>query len=325
MAISANAQQPAETAMQSPWTGSFTVRPATEHIGADLLDIDLAAVVDDDLRLTEIRALLSRYLVLRIRGQHLSSEQAVRFTTFFGPLIDVRRPQPRAVHVPGFPEIQILSNATDEQGRRVGDGNTAAQVWHTDSGQWEVPPAVVLFYARKTPSPAPMTRFLNMIKVYESLPERTKERIAPLKVRHHMYSQSVDADVDRNGPSLSHEHRAAGMAHPLVRRHMGTHQPILYLPTRRDSVIDGLSDEEATALVTELRAFADASPFKWEVALEVDDVVLWDNAAILHCREGWPEDQDRIMWHLLSSGEQPTPMFPVKTVNANNVDDIGGY
>jgi taurine dioxygenase len=305
------------------WTGAFTIRPANEHIGADLEGIDLAQAAESEQTMAEIRAAMNRHLVLRIRGQKLTPEQAVRFSAHFGPLMDVRRPSPRAVHVPGFPEIQVLSNGLDRDGQRLGDGNTSAQIWHTDSGQWEVPPGMVLFYGRQTASPAPFTKFMNMIKVYAALPEETRERIKNLQVLHHMYSQSVDVEVHRGGKSLPHDERAAGMPQPLVRRHVQTGQPILYLPTRRDSVIPGLQDDEAKALLTQLWEFAESTPYKWQAALDVDDVVLWDNAGMVHSRDGWPAEQTRIMWHLLSEGEKPTPMFPRKQQNLNNVKQLG--
>jgi len=306
-----------------PLSHSFSVKPGGEHIGADLENIQLAKAAENRQVMHEIREALSQHLVLRIRRQHLTPADAVKFTEYFGPLMDVRRPAPPALHVPGYPGIQVLSNGTDERGRRLGDGNTSAQIWHSDSGQWEVPPGAVLFYCRRTADPAPTTGFLNMIKVYEALPDRLKQRIAPLRARHHMYSQSVDVEVHLTGKSLPLAERSAGMPHPLVRRHIWTQQPILYLPTRRDSIIDGLSDAESRALLTELWDFADATPYRWAVPLMPDDVVIWDNAAIVHNREGWPESQTRAMWHLLSEGEQPTPMYPSRTVNANNTAQVG--
>lgn len=306
-----------------PYSKSFTVAPATEHIGADLEGIQLATAIGNEQVMHEIRAALSRHQVLRIRKQKLTAEEAVNFTEYFGPLMDVRRPSPRAVHVPGYPGIQVLSNGLTEKGERMGDGNTSEQIWHSDSGQWEVPPGVVLFYCRVTANPAPATKFLNMIKVYADLSAAMKERIAGLRVRHHMYSQSVDVEVHRTGKSLPLADRQAGMPHPLVRRHIWTNEPILYLPTRRDSLIDGMTEAESLALLTELWDFAESRPYRWQAALIPDDVIIWDNAASVHGREGWPENQTRAMWHLLSAGEQPTPMFARRTVNANNTAQVG--
>jgi taurine dioxygenase len=306
------------------WSRSFTIRPANEYVGADLEGIELSTAPDNQQVMLEIREALNAHLVLRIRGQRLTPAQAVRFTEWFGPVIDTRRPTtPRAVHVPGFPQIQVLSNAIDPDGQRLGDGNTAAQIWHSDAGQWEVPPGMSFFYGRTIPNPAPRTSFLNMIRVYAALPDVLKQRIAPLRPRHHMYSHAVDVAVHRHGKSLPHAQRAAGRPHPVVRRHIGTNQPILYLPMRRDSVIDGMEEGESTALLAELWAFADSLPFKWSFAIDVDDVVLWDNAALAHCREGWAESHDRTMWHLLAEGERPTPTYQEKTVNAHNIHQLG--
>ena len=65
------------------------------------------------------------------------------------------------------------------------------------------------------------------------------------------------------------------------------------------------------------------SRWPWSAPLVADDVVIWDNAASVHCRDGWPDEQTRAVWHLLPEGEQPTPMFARRTVNANNTAQLG--
>lgn len=290
----------------------------SEHIGADVTGITIDDALADEGLFAAINQALSRHLILRFRQQRIGPASISDFMGRFGPAMDIRVSE-QAVHVPGYNFIQMLSGASDETGRRLGDDNTSAQTWHTDAGGWEVPPGVVFLYGRVIPEPAPQTHFKNMIKVYQTLPQALKDRIATLRAIHHPYPRAVDIEVHRNGPTLSREIRQNGPAQPLVRRHLPTGKPVLYLPTRRDSVIPGLSDGESKALLTELWDFTQAADFDTALAIQVDDLIVSDNIATVHSRDGWSPGLRRDVWHLLSEGESPTPMYPKKTVNPNVV------
>ena len=291
--------------------------PMSEHTGADITGVSIDEIVDDEALFADIQRAMNRHIVLRFGGQEISPASITAFMRRFGPPMDIRAPGKGAVHVPGHDFIQVLSGASDETGRPLGDDNTSQQIWHTDAGQWEVPPGVVFLYGRVIPKQAPKTYFKNMIKVYEALPEDLKQTIASLRAIHHMYPRSVDVEVHRNGQTLAREIRENGPAQPLVRRHLPTAKPMLYLPTRRDSVIPGLSDMQSKALLTRLWDIAEASPFDIVCPIGVGDLIAWDNAAAVHSRDGWSGEIRRDVWHLLAEGESPTPMHPRKTTNAN--------
>lgn len=303
----------------------LATRPITEHIGAEVEGVSVGDVLNSGALISAIRTALAEHLVLRFRGVAVSPAAMVEFMGLFGPVMDIRASTKDTLHVPGYDGIQVLSNAVDDSGKRFGDDNSSAQTWHTDAGQWEVPPGAVILYGRVIPDPAPRTYFKNMIKVYETLPASLKERIAPLRVIHHSYPRSVDVAVHRSGPSLPREAREQGQSQPLVRRHLPTGKPILYLPTRRDSVIPGLSDQESRDLLTALWHLTDEAPFWWGDAIQVDDLILWDNVATVHSRDGWPPEARRDVWHLLAEGEAPTPFHPRKTVNPNVVAQQSAY
>ena len=180
---------------------------------------------------------------------------------------------------------------------------------------WEAPVGHISFYCRQTSNPAPKTFFKDMIKVYAALPEAMKERINHLRAIHHFYPRQIEVKIHAEGPSMPLEDRKLGIVHPLVRRHIGNGKPYLYLPTRRDSLIVGLTEEASKALLTELWDFANACKFDVGAALGPDDFIIWDNSATVHEREGWPNEQVRLMWHTSSEGEVPIPFYPRRTVN----------
>jgi taurine dioxygenase len=230
----------------------------------------------------------------------------------FGPLLDTRRLGTCAHHLPGANVIKVISNGLAYDGRRLGDGNNSAQVWHSDASPWEVPPGHNAMYCRQAPDPAPHTFFISMTDVYASLPGKLRERISSLRVVHHQYPRHIDIEVARNAPSLPLAERLRGQVHPLVRRHMFTSRPALYLPTRRDSVVVGWTEAASRALLEELWDLVEGHSGVIGLRLEPDDLVIWDNTATQHSRKGWPPEQCRTVWHLGAEGEVPTPRFGVR-------------
>lgn len=292
--------------------------PLTEHIGVELSNLDLEAMAPTRPFVRLMKDLLDEHLVVLIRNQPgLQPMTAQNFTANFGPLLDIKRKGwGDTIHVPEADMIKVISNGTDPvTGRLYGDGNSSAQLWHTDSTSWEAPVGHIAFYCRQTPDPAPSTSFMNMIKVYEALPQAMKDRIAKLRAIHHFFPRQIEPEIARTAPSQPLEDRKRGIIHPLVRRHLPTGKPFLYLPTRRDSLIPDMDEAESTALLTELWDFTDAQPFRVSHAMKPDDFVIWDNSATVHSREGWPEHKVRIMWHISAEGEVPIPFYPKRTLN----------
>lgn len=298
------------------------VVPLSEHIGVELRNLDFEALAPTEPFVDLMKKLLDRHLVVLMRGQKIRPLTAQAFSANFGPLLDIKRKGwGDTIHVPEAEWIKVISNGKDEaSGRPLGDGNASAQMWHTDSTSWEAPVGHIAFYCRRTPDPAPQTSFMNMIRVYDALPQAMKDRIARLRAIHHFFPRQIEPEIARTQPSQPLEDRRRGILHPLVRRHLGTGKPMLYLPTRRDSLIPGLEEAESTALLTELWDFTDAQPFRISHAMLPDDYVIWDNTATVHSREGWPEDQTRVMWHISSEGEVPIPFHPKRTLNTIGLD-----
>lgn len=288
---------------------AFDLKPASPHIGADIINVDLAALIErDDLEAREaLRLLLDRYIILRFRGQTLTPGQIERFGLGFGPLMSLKRKERPAKHIEGIEYLKIISNAKHADGAPVGDGSTAPQDWHSDGAAKPKPATYSYFYARQVPAEPPKTYWMNMYLVYESLPQALKDEIADLDVIHHEYPAGNEFPLP---PSYPLEKRLAGSHHPLVRVHPATGRPILYLPHRDDMLVAGMSPQESARLVTKLRAFAAQSPYWWGAAMEVDDFVVWDNRASLHRRDGWDASLDRVMWHLANEGEEPIRFTP---------------
>ncbi len=301
--------------MHASQSGLFPeVLPLSPYLGARW-DVQLAEHCDDPDFVWKFKQHLNKHLIILIRGQEIEPAKFERFARNFGPLMDIKRPNTTAVHVPEASWIKVISNVTTEDGRMAGDGNCSAQTWHTDNAFWKVPCDTLLFHCRMSPKIPPKTYFKNMKRVYESLPDATKEKIANLQVMHYQYPNQSEMAVFLSGATYPVEERLKGNRHPLVRRHLSTNEPFLFLPARRDCIIDGMTPEQSVALLAELWAAVDASPAHIGIGLEPGDTVVWDNSALLHTRDGWDPAEGRIMWHISCHGEVPTPMFSPHVAN----------
>lgn len=297
--------------MNSTNASGFAVRPTDNGIGADLVGASVARDLESPHFMATLRSALKDHLVVRLRHQvDLHPRQLRQLGAAFGPLMDLRRAGNDAVHLPEADYIKVISNSRGADGRPLGDGNSKAQTWHTDAAAWEVPPGWLLFYARDVPSSKPGNGWINMLSAWDALTPQLQQRIAPLRCIQYQYPNYVEMETHLNGRSLPLEERQRGRSQPLVRRHLETGRAMLFLPVRRDSLIEGMDEATSFEILAALWDCVEHRAARWETSLEIDDLVFMDNRATVHNRGAWPSDERRVLWHLSIAGETPTPMFP---------------
>ena len=89
----------------------------------------------------------NEHTVIVFRNQQLIPDQHLRFARRFGELEVSPRSQ---FALPGYPEILLLSNILDRDGRPI-DNADAGRTWHTDLSYMATPPRGSLLYAVEVP------------------------------------------------------------------------------------------------------------------------------------------------------------------------------
>jgi taurine dioxygenase len=288
----------------------MAVRPLDRGIGADIADVDIAALDDATFRMIE-SVWLDR-LVLRFRDQDLTDVDLMNFSRRFGALDrvpiraagQVSTDDPRLSVAPEAREfVTVISNVKID-GKAIGGLGNYESHWHTDMSYGDVPPMASVLYGIEVPPSGGNTSFANMYAAYEGLDDATKERIASLKCVHDASRNSV-GELRRGFEDVTDPRQTRGAVHPIVRTHPATGRKCLFLGRRRNAYIVGLPLEESEALLDRLWAEASRPEYCWTQVWRKGDVVIWDNRCAMHRRDAFDGTYDRVMHRTQICGDKP--------------------
>jgi taurine dioxygenase len=234
--------------------------------------------------------------VLALRAQDITPAQFVAFARRIGP------PQPHVIdqfHHPEDPNILILSNVT-ENGRPTGLQD-AGSYFHTDYSYLAVPARATTLYSRVVPKAGGDTLFANQQAAYDDLSDAMKKRIEPLLAIHH-YGNRHDVDeASRTAASVLNAGQKAKMpvvTHRIARAHPVTGRKALYAVSGSSFGIVGMPEDEARDLLDELAAHSTQAKYQLRFRYGAGDIVVWDNAALLHSATLTDPGDARTLWRI---------------------------
>lgn len=274
-----------------PETG-FTIHTVSLTLGAEIRGLDLSQPFGPATA-SALADALDRHLVLVFRGQTLSDADLVRVSGHFGPLDKAPITEHGRLHAPGYEEVYVISNIT-ENGRPIGALGAGESVWHADMTYLETPPYASSLYALEVPAEGGDTGFLSMFAAYDALPETLKRRVEGLSIKHDGTTNSGGYLRQGFAPPTDVA-TSPGTVHPLVVTHPATGAKALLLGRRPHAYIPGLSVAESEALLDEIWAAAVRPELAWHHRWRVGDLVMWDNRWTMHRRDPFPDDQRRRM------------------------------
>jgi taurine dioxygenase len=270
-------------------------KPLSPLFGVETADIDLSAGLSD-ATFREIERAFYDNQVLALRGQRISAAQFVDFARRLGP------PQPHVIdqfHHPEDPNILILSNVKKD-GKPTGLQD-AGSYFHTDYSYLQVPARATTLYSRVVPKVGGDTLFANQIAAYDDLPEAMKRRIDPLIAIHHYGNRNDLDESSRTVASVLSDEQKAKMpviTHRVARPHPVTGRKALYAVSGSSFGIVGMPDDEARDLLDELAAHATQPRYQLRFKYGVGDIVVWDNAALLHSATLIDPSDPRTLWRI---------------------------
>lgn len=275
--------------------------------GVETFDVDLARPLDD----AQFRAIEDAFYasqVLALRAQDVTAARFHDFARRFGP------PQPHVIdqfHHPAIPDILILSNVK-EDGRPTGLQD-AGSYFHTDYSYLAVPARATTLYSRVVPKAGGDTLFANQLAAYDDLSEAMKQRIEPLLAIHHYGNRHDVSESSRTAASVLNVEQKAKMplvTHRIARPHPVTGRKALYAVSGSSFGIVGMPEDEGRDLLDELAAHSTQARYQLRFKYGVGDIVVWDNAALLHCATLTDPQDARTLWRITVLEEEQGAAAP---------------
>lgn len=245
-----------------------------QPLGVRVEDLELA---DPDLDLpglvAVLRDLLAEHGVVHVPDQHaLDDDGFLALLQAFGPLAFTTGETPLASH----PQLNVISN--------VGRETPPVSNWHVDTSYVDRPPAYTALRAVQVPVKGGATQFSDQYAALDSLPADLRALLADKTLRH------VVTGVDP-GPG-----EQTSAEHPLFRPHPVTGRAALYLTApKRCAAISGLDEVETREVVARLLDHSTRPDNVLAHRWAPGDVVLWDNACVLHRADHSAVVGDRVL------------------------------
>ena len=270
-------------------------QPLCAGFGLEAHDIDIARPICDEA-FAELERAFFAGQVLVLRGQSLTPGQFVAFARRLGP------PEPHVIdqfHHPDDPNILILSNVrTDGKPTGLQD---AGSYFHTDYSYLHVPARATTLYSIVVPKVGGNTLFANQQAAYDDLPAAMKKRIEALYGIHHYGNRHDTGEASRTAASPLTDEQKAKMpliTHKIARPHPVTGRRALYAVSGSSFGIVGMPEDEALDLLDELAEHSTHPKYRYSLAYGVGDVVVWDNASLLHSATLTDPDDPRTLWRI---------------------------
>ncbi len=262
--------------------------------GAEVFGVNLASL--SRAQFEEVREGFYRHQVLVARGQKLTATQFLDFARRIGP------PEPHVIdqfHHPEHADILILSNV-ERDGRPTGLAD-AGTYFHTDYSYLEEPARATMLYSIQVPKRGGDTLFANQYAAYDDLPPASKDRIRELVALHH-YGNRDDLDkTSRTVASVlsdAQEKKMSWVKHRVARPHPVTGRTALYAVNGSSFGIEGMPEDAALSLLRELALHATQEKYQLRLKYGVGDVVIWDNASLLHSATLTDPQDPRTLWRI---------------------------
>ena len=282
---------------------TIEVHPLHDALGAEVRGVDLSR----DIAPEDFKAIHRAHLdhgILLFRDQDLTQEQHKGFSLRFGP------PEIHVVswyRLPGHPEIIVVSNKKDADGKPLGLED-AGRYWHSDMSYLPAPALGSILYAREVPPTGGDTKFAGMHAAFDALPADRKAQLSKMRAIHHFgsrwYREKDKAGI-RPPMTKEEEEKTPPVDHPIIRTHPENGRKSIYAGGFTMGVV-GMEQEAALEFLDELEAFVSQPQFVYTHQWRAGDVVFWDNRCTMHHATNYDaKNHTRHMHRTTIKGDKP--------------------
>ncbi len=270
---------------------NFDIRPLSPALGAEIIGLDVSRPIPADT-VAELVQVWIDHLLLLFRKPDMTQEEQLRFAACFGKVGE--RPRPREFRPEDFSVLHqafmLISNIR-EDGKPIGSLPDGEMWFHHDTIYKTKPHLGTLLYAIEVPSVGGNTKFNNLYKAWDALPDRLKQALEGRRAEH-----SYDYVVyDRRSGKGENADVMDVCAHPAVITHPRSHRKALYIDRLMTMRIEGLSPAESDAVLEEIFDITARPEFVYEHVWTPGDLLLWDNLCSAHARTDFAPTERRLL------------------------------
>lgn len=271
---------------------TLTTRKLTDVVGAELIDVDIDRLRNDEELPAACMAALEEHGVLLLRGLPIDDEVQVEFCRKLGDL----------VQFPNYPNPDVMEISFDPSNPNVRYFSSNDH-WHFDGSMDEVPAKAVALTAHVLASDGGETEFSSTYAAYDVLTEDEKQRYADLRVLH-----TFEAIQRRSHPEPTPEQLADWATwpereHPLVWEHRSGRRSLVF--GHSASHVVGMDPDEGRTLLADLERRATSPERVLRHEWQVGDMVIWDNLGLLHRACPFDRTEARRMHRTTLAGTEP--------------------
>ena len=285
--------------MASVLKSRLSVTPLSEALGAKVTGVDIGKPLTAQL-VKEITQAWHDYIVLIFPEQELTQSQQLNLAKEFGDTgTRSRRPEQRPEGANYNDAIMLVTNVKDEKGRYVGSLPDGEMYFHHDMCYMPKPHKGTMLYAIDIPSTGGNTRFSNMYRAYDLIPDKLKKELkdrTALQVYDYHMTQTVDIDGDMTG--------IHNRSQPIFVRHPETGRTALYVNRLMTARIDGIPRDESDAILEELYIISESASNFYEHTWTEGELAMWDNYCSCHARTDFPANERRLLRRCTLLGQE---------------------
>jgi taurine dioxygenase len=250
---------------------------ASHPLGVTVSDVRLQDVGPAEV--AELTDLMATHGVVVLPDQTLDDSQFVELLQRFGELTFTTGETP----VDGFPDLNVVSN--------VGRTTPPRSTFHVDSSYLRFPPAYTALRAVTVPAEGGETVFTDQYRAYDTLRPELRARLEGRTITHVVTGLDLTKDDETSAE------------HPVFRTHPVSGRTALFLSTpARCAAVSGMSTAESAEVVRELFEHSTHEDNTVRHAWSPGDVVMWDNACVLHKADHSGVVGDRVMHRGMVAG-----------------------
>jgi taurine dioxygenase len=274
------------------------VQPIAGACGAELHGVDLAAAVDDDATIAEIRQALLDHCVIFFRDQTLEPERHKALARKFGDIFI--HPNYNGV----VPDPEILTFL-----REPGDEKIVGEEWHTDTTMSAEPPLGAILHALDVPPWGGDTMFASQYAAYDALSDGMKAVLGRLRAVHSdrkVAGPQAGMNAKRSTKVREDDAwRETVSVHPVVRTHPETKRKLLFVNASYTIGFEDMTEAESKPLLDYLLEHGHRPEFTCRFRWQPGSVAFWDNRCVKHIAVHDAGPFRRVMRRVQIAGDRP--------------------